>query len=130
MDKTYKQAITNLENSIDSAMGKHAREILHIFISGRIPVLVIDPAPDTLEALRVMGWDGTAELFEMRPRAVRKMARSCAEVDDPVTVRWLERRTAKAFVVTGHGSLLLNIVAVGGSLGWLHEPGSNGRALA
>lgn len=90
-------------------------------------MLVFDPAEDALAALRAMGWDGTAAVFGMRSSAARRMAKSCAAVGDPVTVRWLERRTAKAFVVTGHGSLLINLVQVGGAGGAL-SPGSTSRA--
>ena len=95
---------------IDQAVEPHAATIAEIHARGEIAVVVHKPVRRVAVGARMLGWNGEVGAFGIAQRVARDWL---AHVDD-VTARWVERQDldgAKVFLVTGRGSVLLNVTA-------------------
>ncbi len=116
------------QDQINRALHQDCRAIAEIVLNGGVAVVVYEPDPENLPALRDFGWDGKSAVFKLRWSGALRMAQGCAEVGDHVTGRWLFRRGTHRVLLAMHkGSLLFNYSENGG---WSLEPGSTDHERA
>jgi hypothetical protein len=107
---------------LEDGIKPHIEAIAPIAMNGGIAVVVFEPGAELRDALRNIGWDGTAAVFELSAARAGAMASESAKLGDSVTQAWLTRpRTGRIFLWAEAGTLLVNFVA--GS-GFSIEPGS------
>ena len=108
-----------LERLLTDGIQPHAGTIAQIVSDGGIAVVVFEPGPRITKVARQIGWDKyTAPVVRM-PDAFR----FDLAMADTGTRRWLKRPAdggGRLFVMSGDGTLLVNITERGFSL----EPGS------
>jgi hypothetical protein len=99
----------------------HADAIAEVVESGDIAIVVHRLRPDVERNARALGWDGVSPVFRMTESTRARMIASSEAIADTVTARWLRaKRTGRVFVLSGVGSLLVNVDEDGFSI----EPGS------
>jgi hypothetical protein len=107
---------------LEEGIKPHVAAIAPIAMNGGIAVVVFEPGVELQSALRNIGWDGTAAVFELSPARARAIADECANLGDRVTEAWLTRpQTGRIFLWAQSGTLLVNFVA---HRGFSIEPGS------
>jgi hypothetical protein len=115
---------------LDRFIKPNAESIAELALRKEVAVLVADVhSEEAREALRALGWDGTATVFRLSHAARRRRAESCLNnYGDSVTHRWLtkpgKRGYARVLVYHHAGTLLLNHT----DEGWALEPGSTDDA--
>ena len=108
-----KQLLDDLIKNGIKANGEAIAEIVGV---GEIAIVVykLAPATDehgraTHEALRAIGWDGSASVFKVSAATRKRMIAQSEAYNDPITARWLRGgRNGRIFVWTGLGTFLLN----------------------
>ena len=107
---------------LDDGIKPHVEAIAPIAMNGGIAVVVFEPDAELRDALRNIGWDGTAAVFELSAGRAAAMAEGCARLGDTVTQAWLLRAgTGRIFLWAQSATLLVNFVA---GRGFSTEPGS------
>ena len=112
-------------------LAPNAERIAKLAARKEVAVCVAEPFAQAQEALRDLGWDGTATVFRLSHAARRRLAAACLDDHgDAATHRWLTRQgrrgDVRVLVFLHAGTLLVN----GTGEGWEIEPGSTdvGRA--
>ncbi|MEJ7735146.1 MAG: hypothetical protein WKG00_38910 [Polyangiaceae bacterium] len=114
--------VEEMNRLLDDGIKPHIEAIAPIAMNGRIAVVVFQPGAELQGALRNIGWDGTAAVFELSPARASAMAAESAKLGDSVTQAWLvEPRTGRIFLWAQSGTLLVNFVS---GRGFSIEPGS------
>lgn len=90
------------------ALGAERAAIDEILRDGRVAVVVFEPLGRAQAAARVLGWDGSARVFEMSGYAIALLTSSGGEA----AASWLSgTNVGRLLVLTRASSLLVHVVA-------------------
>jgi hypothetical protein len=111
----------HIEVLLNEGIKSHIEEIIEMYKQGEIACVVYKPLGESVIVARSLGWDGE-RAFALSDKAIAAFAMS-----DEATRRWLAEAPSedkvKIFVISGHGTLLVNY----GPDGFSFEPGSTDR---
>lgn len=111
-----------MEELLERGIKPHAEALARLAADGQVGCVVWKPEPVAESAARLLGWQPQqGDVFALSQDACAHLA-----IGDRVTARWLAAGssidgTVRAFVISGHGSLLVNFKP---GRGWWIEPGS------
>ncbi len=114
--------VNTIFKELTSVARKHLEAIQQIWDSGRVAVVIVNPAPEAEKHLRRLGWPKRVVLS--LPEAMRRdLTDETSITSDPATRRWIEcprDGIGRVLLFHGYSSLLFNF----GEEGWWIEPGS------
>jgi hypothetical protein len=117
------QSQKHLDRILNEGIKPQGETLAPIIAKGDVAVIVFEPSPETVGALKMLGWDGETGAFRLSNSKRKQIAASSEQRGDWVTAKWLRSsKRGRIFVFAQRGTLLVNLTDEGYSL----EPGSVG----
>jgi hypothetical protein len=83
------QSQKHLDRILNEGIKPQGETLAPIIAKGDVAVIVFEPSPETVGALKMLGWDGETGAFRLSNSKRKQIAASSEQRGDWVTAKWL-----------------------------------------